>query len=136
MMALLLDTCAAIWIAEDALSRAGADALDQAYRREEAIHISPITAWELALMAAKGRLASPLAPMGLFEQFSERQDVRIVDLSPAILVASCFLPNWTWKDPADRIIVASARELGLTILTRDRSILAYANAGYVLAIPC
>jgi len=135
-MALLLDTCAAIWIAEDALSRTGTDALDQAYRREEAIHISPITAWELALMSAKGRLASPLAPLGLFERFSGRPDVRVVDLSPAILVASCLLPNWTWKDPADRIIVASARELGLTILTRDRSMLGYANAGYVLAIPC
>jgi len=87
-------------------------------------------------MSAKGRLASPLAPLGLFERFSGRPDVRVVDLSPAILVASCLLPNWTWKDPADRIIVASARELGLTILTRDRSMLGYANAGYVLAIPC
>jgi PIN domain nuclease of toxin-antitoxin system len=135
-MGLLLDTCAAIWIAEGALSPAGKAALDAAYRNDEVLSISPITAWEFAIMAAKGRLASPLSPLGLFERFSVRPDVVVVDLSPSILVSSCLLPNWPAKDPADRIIVATARELGLSVLTRDRTILAYARSGYVLATPC
>jgi PIN domain nuclease of toxin-antitoxin system len=98
--------------------------------------MSPITAWEIALLSAKGRLASPLSPLAWFERFTRRPDVRLVDLTPPILVASCFLPGWDGRDPADRIIVASAREMGLTILTRDHSMLAYANAGYVLATEC
>ena len=98
--------------------------------------MSPITAWEIALLSAKGRLASPLSPLAWFERFTRRPDVRLVELSPPIMVASCFLPGWAGRDPADRIIVASARELGLTILTRDRTMLEYANAGYVLAAAC
>jgi PIN domain nuclease of toxin-antitoxin system len=135
-MPLLLDTCAAIFASEDSLSQEGVEALGQAYAGDEPVFMSPITAWEVALMAAKGRLASPLSPLAWFEKFTSRPDIRLVELSPPILVASCFLPAWPDRDPADRIIVASAREMGLTILTRDDSMLAYAKAGYVLAAPC
>ena len=135
-MPFLLDTCAAIWAAEDRLSQAGVDAFGVAQENGELIYISPITAWEVALMAAKGRLASPLSPLAWFDAFAVRSDIGVVELSPAILVASCFLPSWNEKDPADRIVVACAREQGLTILTRDHNILAYAKAGYVLASVC
>lgn len=135
-MPLLLDTCAAIWIAEDSIAQSAIDVLGEAQERGEAVHISAITAWEVALMAAKGRLASPLSPLAWFEGFAVRRDVRVLELSPPILVASCFLPGPFGKDPADRIIVASARELGLTVMTRDKRILNYAKAGYVFAVPC
>jgi PIN domain nuclease of toxin-antitoxin system len=135
-MPLLLDTCAAIFASEDSLAPQGVDALDRAYASDEPVFMSPITAWEVALLAAKGRLASPLSPLAWFERFTRRPDIRLVDLSPPILVASCFLPAWKGRDPADRIIVASAREMGLTLMTRDSSMLNYADAGYVLATPC
>ena len=135
-MPLILDTCAAIWVAEDALMPLAVDTLGEAQERGEPVHLSTITAWEVGLMSARGRLASPLSPLTWFERFASRKDVRVVDLSSSILVASCFLPGGIGKDPADRIIVASARELGLTVMTRDRSILDYAKAGYVLAVPC
>ena len=135
-MPLLLDTCAAIFASEDSLSPAGAKSLGEAYSSDEPLFMSPITAWEIALLAAKGRLASPLSPLAWFERFTRRPDVRLAELSPPILVASCFLPGWKGRDPADRIIVASAREMGLTILTRDHSMLSYAKAGHVLALPC
>lgn len=135
-MPLLLDTCAAIFASEDSLSPQGVEALGEAYDGDEPIFMSPITAWEIALLSAKGRLASRLSPLAWFERFTSRPDVRLVELSPPILVASCFLPGWVGRDPADRIIVASARELGLTILTRDGPMLEYAKAGYVLASAC
>jgi len=133
---LLLDTCAAIFAAEEGLSAEGVEALDRAHESDEPLFMSPITAWEIGLLAARGRLASPLSPLAWFERFTRRSDIRLVDLSPAILVASSFLPGWAARDPADRIIVASAREMGLTILTRDSTMLAYARAGYVLACAC
>lgn len=135
-MPLLLDTCAAIFASEDRLSVGGVAALGRAHENEEPLFMSPITAWEVGVLAARGRLASPLSPLAWFERFTRRPDVRLVDLSPAILVASCFLPGWLARDPADRIIVASAREMGLTILTRDSTMLAYARSGYVLASEC
>jgi PIN domain nuclease of toxin-antitoxin system len=53
-----------------------------------------------------------------------------------VLIASSFLPDIAVKDPADRILVATARELGLTLMTRDRALLAYAEAGHVKAVGC
>jgi transcriptional regulator with XRE-family HTH domain len=52
------------------------------------------------------------------------------------LIDSSFLPGDFHDDPADRIIVATARAFDLTVVTRDRAILAYARQGYVLALPC
>jgi PIN domain nuclease of toxin-antitoxin system len=59
-----------------------------------------------------------------------------VDLSPQILIASSFLPGKPPRDPADRIIIATARDLGATLITRDGLILKYAEEGQVSAIAC
>ena len=61
---------------------------------------------------------------------------RLADLTPAIFIDSSFLPGQPPRDPADRIIIATARENDLTILTRDRLILEYAKAGNVRALAC
>jgi PIN domain nuclease of toxin-antitoxin system len=47
-----------------------------------------------------------------------------------------YSPGAPPRDPADRIVIATARALGLQLVTRDRAILAYADAGHVAAIPC
>jgi PIN domain nuclease of toxin-antitoxin system len=57
-------------------------------------------------------------------------------LSISILVESCGLPGTPPDDPADRIIIATARAHGLTIVTRDGAILKYAQLGYVKALRC
>ena len=51
-------------------------------------------------------------------------------------IASCFLPEPFHKDPFDRILIATAREHDLTIITRDRAILAYGAAGHVRTLAC
>ena len=57
-------------------------------------------------------------------------------MSPAILIASSFLPGEPPRDPADRIIAATARAFGQTLITRDGELLPYAKAGYLAAINC
>jgi PIN domain nuclease of toxin-antitoxin system len=64
------------------------------------------------------------------------ESFRLAELSPAVLIDSCSLPGQPPRDPGDRIILATARELDLTIVTRDHAILAYATVGQVRAIPC
>jgi PIN domain nuclease of toxin-antitoxin system len=49
---------------------------------------------------------------------------------------SSFLPGKFPKDPADRIIAATAREHGYTVVTRDRALLDYAEQGYLSAVEC
>ncbi|WP_075219492.1 type II toxin-antitoxin system VapC family toxin [Acuticoccus yangtzensis] len=135
-MPLLLDTCAAIWTAEDELDENAVDLIGDAVTKDELIHVSAITAWEIGLLVARGRITSSLHPLAWFRQFTAASEIAVVDLSPEILVASSFLPDCPLKDPADRIIVASARENAFTIMTRDRAILTYADAGHVRAVRC
>jgi PIN domain nuclease of toxin-antitoxin system len=57
-------------------------------------------------------------------------------LSPDILIASSFLPGKPPKDPADRILLATARDIGATLVTRDRALLKYGEEGQVSTIAC
>jgi PIN domain nuclease of toxin-antitoxin system len=62
--------------------------------------------------------------------------VVLCGLDPETLIESSFLPGEPPRDPADRIVLATARAHALPVMTRDRAILAYAEAGHVGAIPC
>ena len=134
---LLLDTCAAIWIMENAeLERDAIDAMDQAFDRGESVYASPIMGWEIGLLAWRGRFKSQLAPQRWLKEFLETPNVKLAEMPPSVLLESSLLPGTPPRDPADRIIAATAREFGLTVMTRDRALLDYANAGYLNAIPC
>ncbi len=62
--------------------------------------------------------------------------VTVQAVTPAILVAASYLPEPLHNDPMDRIIIATAREHDLTVITRDRLILAYGAAGHVRTLAC
>jgi len=72
----------------------------------------------------------------MFRQLLSAPNLMLSELSPDLLIDSSFLPGEPPRDPADRIIITTAREGGMSIMTRDRQILAYAEAGHVQAIPC
>jgi PIN domain nuclease of toxin-antitoxin system len=134
---LLLDTHAAIWIAEgQPLTSEATDAIDAAYRADRTIFVSAITAWEIGLLVARNRLGLSTRPELWFQRLLAVPGVRLADLSPDILIASSFLPGEPPRDPADRIIVATARDLGATLITRDRLLLKYGEDGQVSTIAC
>ena len=84
---LLLDTCAAIWITEnEELSEAAVEAMDMAFRDGAMVFVSPITAWERALLSAFGRLRSPVEPLTWFEGLVQSSRLSIADLTPEILI--------------------------------------------------
>ena len=131
-MALLLDTCAILWIAQGApLSSAARDAL-----AVQPASVSAISAWEIGMLVAGERIKLAMSPSRWFERLTGRPDVSLAALTPDILIASSFLPGAFHRDPADRIICATAREYGLTVVTRDRKILDYAAAGHCRALAC
>jgi PIN domain nuclease of toxin-antitoxin system len=134
---LLLDTCAAIWFAEDEdMSDAAFEALDHAFDTGAAVYVSPITAWEVGLLAARGRIAFPIAPQLWFQRLMNVRGIELAELSPELLMASSFLPGMLPRDPADRILAATAREFGYKLVTRDRPLLAYADQGHIQALAC
>jgi PIN domain nuclease of toxin-antitoxin system len=134
---LLWDTCAAIWIYEKArLAQAALDAMGTAHRDGVPSYVSTITAWEVGMLASRGRLQLLIRPERWFANLFEVPGVRLADISPDLLIASSFLPGKPPKDPIDRIIAATARELGATLVTRDRALLAYGEQGHVAVLEC
>jgi PIN domain nuclease of toxin-antitoxin system len=133
---LLLDTCAIIFIANKSkLLPAAEIALSSALEKGE-IWISPISAWEIGMVMASGKLRSTAEPLEFYENFAEKAGAVTCALTPRVLVAASYLPHLAHKDPFDRMIIATAREHGLTIVTSDRAILAYGKAGHVKTLEC
>ena len=136
-MSLLLDTCAAIWLTNaDPISNEASDALQQTRDSGESVYVSPITAWEMGLLAARGRVSLLMTPQRWFERLLEAPGLRLSEMTPNVLIASSFLPGKLPSDPADRIIAATAREYGYKLVTRDRPLLEYARQGHIQAILC
>lgn len=134
--AVLLDTCAVIWIAnDDAIGDEARDAVRTA-EQEAGVFISPITAWEIAVLASKGRLTLTIPVENWFDRLLELPGTVLAEMPPRTLIRSASLPGSPPSDPADRIIAASARELGIPVVTRDRELVKYADAGHVRVIPC
>lgn len=135
--ALLLDTHAAIWVTEDQpLASTAVEAIDAAYRAGSTVFVSPITAWEVGLLVSRNRLSLVAKPERWFRRLLAIPGVKPAELSPEILIASSFLPGEPPRDPADRILLATARELGVTLITRDRLLLKYGEEGQASTIPC
>ena len=136
-MTLLLDTCATIWLSKDEpVSAEASDAVRRAAESGEPTYVSPITAWEIGMLAARGRMNLLMAPERWFERLLEAPGLRLADLPPNVLIASSFLPGTPPNDPADRILAATAREYGYTLVTRDRPLLDYAEQGHIRSLSC
>jgi len=133
---LLIDTCVALWIMDDRLSASAVEALGRAIGDGKPTYVSPITAWEIGTLARKGRFRSSYTPQRWFERLITAPGMKLAEITASILMESQHLPGPMHGDPADRIIAATAREYGFTVMTRDRALLDYAEQGYLAAIAC
>jgi PIN domain nuclease of toxin-antitoxin system len=137
MQPLLLDTHAAIWITRnERLAPRAVEAMNAAHQAAGSVFVSAITAWEVGLLVSRKRLNLLMTPRRWFDRLLDVPGVRLAELPPDLLIASSFLPGEPPRDPADRIILATARDLGATLITRDRALLAYGGNGYVSTIAC
>ncbi len=139
--AVLLDTCAVIWLANgDPLRVQAADAIVAA-GLTGGIFISPVAAWEVGLLS-RPRIRGKAAPQFLpdpktwFARAMAGPGIKPAPFTPDIAIDASHLPAGLHGDPADRLIVATARQLGISVVTRDTRILAYARRGHVKAVRC
>ena len=119
---ILVDTHVVVWLAfdQDQISRKARAAIDNARRNGDGLAISDITLLELATLASKGRIQLDIS----LESFLQEVEARFVVLpiSGRACVLAIGLPAAYPKDPADRIIGATALVEGLSLLTADRKI--------------
>ena len=123
-MKVLLDTHILIyWLGTDLrLSVEQKRVLEQA-SPESPLWVSDITLWEIATLYNLKRLSFHLPLRDWLEAATAPPLVQRVGISPAIAAAVAALPSSFHRDPADRIIIASAQLLGATLLTRDKQII-------------
>jgi PIN domain nuclease of toxin-antitoxin system len=132
MSDLLLDTCAILWLARgDDMTAEARDAIG-----EKDLHVSPISAWEIANLVRKSRIALTVPVASWFRETLDRMPAAAPELTVEILANSCSLPGSPPEDPADRIIIATAREANMVLVTRDSQILSYSRAGHVRTLVC
>lgn len=139
-LALLLDTHAAIWLAEGQLS-------DTVFARvfaaglTDGVFVSPVSAWEIGLLARPRTNGQPAVtfkpdPQTWFATLLSQVIIKEAPLTAKIAIDSSFLPGSFHGDPADRLLVATSRNLNIPLLTRDQRILAYSDAGHVQSVRC
>ena len=88
-------------------------------------YISAISVWEVAKKVSIGKLALSIPIRHWLLQATRKPFIEIIPLSVDIALESTILPGVFHKDPADQIIVASARQSNMTLLTIDRPIISY-----------
>jgi PIN domain nuclease of toxin-antitoxin system len=131
----LLDTHAWLWLLQGDSQRLGPTTRERilAAAREGLLRLSAISLWEVGMLVAKQRLVVSLPCQDWVRQALQVPGLSLVPLTPEIAVQASFLPGEFHGDPADRIIVATARATGAVIVTADQRILDYARDGNVAA---
>jgi PIN domain nuclease of toxin-antitoxin system len=130
---LLLDTHVWIWLMDGLERELGRRALEEirATSARGGLLVSAISVWEVAMLEAKGRVRFGLEVGEWVRRGLAAPGLSLAELTPEAALDSARLPGEIHGDPADRILVATARRLGATLVTRDAKILEYASSGYL-----
>jgi PIN domain nuclease of toxin-antitoxin system len=113
-----------VWIVE------GREHLEQhGCGRRRGSSLSALSMCEIAMLEARGRIRFDIPCLDWVEKATGLRGLSLVPLTPSIAVNATRLPGDFHGDPADRIIVATARAVGGVLVTRDAKITEYAAAG-------
>ena len=122
---ILLDTHALIWLASDPAQLS--DVARAAIRAHPAsLHVSVVTAWEVSLLAKRGRLKLPLRPDDYLTRAIDHHGLIELPLTRRVVQASVLLPD-IHNDPFDRILIAECQARGLSLISRDAVIPRYSD---------
>lgn len=124
MPVILLDTHILIWWRLDSkrLSRRQVMRLQDLENRQEPVGISAITLWEIAMLSARGRIEIAHPPEVWLEEIERHGLIEVLPLTGRIAAESVRLGPDFHNDPADQLIVATARIHGLPLMTADERI--------------
>jgi PIN domain nuclease of toxin-antitoxin system len=129
---LLLDTHAWLWLMSGTVEFPPIvkKQIEHAAQQHQ-VYVSAISVWEVGMLATKKRIQLQQDVLQWTQTALKAPGTQLIPLLPEIAIESTRLPGEFHGDPADRIIVATARHAGLTCLTRDGKIGAYAQQGYL-----
>jgi PIN domain nuclease of toxin-antitoxin system len=125
---MLLDTHAFVWwvASPDRLPRRARARLDGAVAEGDALRVSSISAWEVAMLVARGRLTLTMAVDAWIAAAEALPFLEFIPVDNVIALRAVALPDSLPRNPADRIIAATALGLGATLVTGDRRLWGHA----------
>lgn len=131
---ILLDTHIWIWLmgGDPSLSPFTREIIENAHQNG-GVFVSAISCWEIAMLEQKKRIILN-KPCLDWIKTSLHYGIQLLPITPEISVESSHLPDYFAGDPADRMIIATARIESLLLVTRDEKILKYAEQQMVLAV--
>lgn len=126
---IVLDTHVLVWWVNgsESLSANASQAIKETLANDSEVLVSSISAWEIAMLITKGRLVLSMDVETWLGEVSRIDGVRFVPVNNEIGIESTALPGEFHKDPADRIIVATARKFAVPVVTADEKINQYAH---------
>ena len=126
---LLLDTHVILWLdaGDERLRSSTRDIIDGLWRTGGSVLVSSVSAWEIALLADTGRISLDRPPEAWIKRFLDRPGVDAVPLTWSASARAYRLPNFERRDPADRLLIATAIELGCPFVTYDGPLTDYAT---------
>ncbi len=135
MNGLLLDTHVWIWAASDAPAL-GAKARRLLHRIAAAggLHVSSASVFEIAALHTAGRLLLTRPVERWLRESIERGRLRVVDVTPDVAIDAGAIPAPALADPLDRLLVATARDLDVPLVTRDRQVITYARRSRLVRV--
>ncbi|MFQ5740945.1 MAG: type II toxin-antitoxin system VapC family toxin [Acidobacteriota bacterium] len=120
----LLDTCTLLWLAGNAHERLSAKTVQILKRHGDFLFVSSISALEIGLKVGKGRLSLGIDPQTWFKRAVRAHGLHEIPVNGAIAAASTMLPP-LHQDPCDRILISTALQCGLVILSPDEHLSRY-----------
>jgi len=107
------------------LSNSGYQAINDTLASDREVIVSCISAWEISMLIEKGRLVLSMDVASWLDHVSQINGVRFMPIDNEIGVKATMLPGEFHKDPADRMIVATARKLAVPLVTADAKMIQY-----------
>jgi PIN domain nuclease of toxin-antitoxin system len=125
----VIDTHVLVWWVNgaDELSNAASRAIENTLKQGNEVIVSAISAWEIAMLVVKNRLILKMDVADWLHAVTQVDGIRLVPVDYAIGMQAPLLPGVFHKDPADRMIVATARKLAAPLITADEKIRDYVH---------
>ncbi len=122
---IILDTHIWVWWVDDSQQLRDRKRQTIQDNVQSGLGVSAISCWEVAKLVEYGRLELACTVEEWMEQATAYSGMQLLELTPQIAIESTKLPGGFHRDPADQILVATARVYDIPLLTADRRILQY-----------
>lgn len=133
---LVLDTHIWIWALNGEIDRLSPECVSAIESMGEGgqLGVSAISVWEVGMLEAKGRIQLGAVCIDWVREALSAPGVRLLPLTPEIAIESSRLPGEFHGDPADRILAATSRIMGATLITKDQKLLSYGAEAFISVI--